>query len=133
MNKIAPYFIVDNVLETVDFYTNTLGFSIDFLGETPFFTILSRDKITIMFRQLKEIGHSNPNHIAHLTSGWHTSNGAEAWDAYIWVDNADVLFKEFVSKDVSIIKEIQNTDYGNRDFEIQDNNGYILCFGQVLK
>ena len=35
-------------------------------------------------------------------------DGKEAWDAYIWVENADKLYDEFMKKEVSIIKHIQN-------------------------
>ena len=66
-----------------------------------------------------------------MESGWHTS-GAEAWDAYIWVENADRLYAELKQKEVTIIREIEDSEYGNRDFEIEDNNGYILCFGHIL-
>jgi len=31
-----------------------------------------------------------------------------------------------------IAREIENTPYGCRDFDVKDNSGYILCFGQVL-
>ncbi|NER14228.1 hypothetical protein GWK08_12310 [Leptobacterium flavescens] len=131
MKKIAPYFIVENVPETVDFYVQKLGFSIDFLGDAPMFSIVSRGEVSLMFRQLKKAGMTRPNRIPHLEAGWHT-DGAEAWDAYIWVENADALYKEFISKGISIIKTIGDTEYGNRDFEIEDNNGYILCFGHTI-
>ncbi|GMN09736.1 hypothetical protein MTsPCn9_17790 [Croceitalea sp. MTPC9] len=105
-----------------------LGFNIDWIGEGPFFAILSRDNFSVLLRQLKQKNLSRPNRVPFIESGWHTK-GQEAWDAYIWVDNADVLFEEFSEKGVSIIKSLQNTEYGNRDFEIEDLDGYILCFG----
>nr|WP_298893668.1 hypothetical protein [uncultured Psychroserpens sp.] len=33
---------------------------------------------------------------------------------------------------VSITKPIQDTKYRNKDFEIEDPDGYILCFGKSV-
>ncbi len=132
ITEIAPNWIVENVAQTVTFYTKKLGFQIEWMHEKdPRFAIVSRDKITLMFRQLQETGHTRPNRISYIKAGWHT-DAAEAWDAYIWVNDVESLYKEIVSKKISVIKPIQDTEYGNRDFEIEDNNGYILCFGQRL-
>ena len=40
----------------------------------------------------------------------------DAWDAYIWIDNADALNTEFTSRGVKITR-----------------NGYRLCFGQAME
>ena len=128
MQKLAPQWIVDNLEETLLFYTDTLGFRVEWKG--TLFAIISHGDATLMLRQLQTEDMKRPNRIPFVSSGWHTE-GAEAWDAYVWVDNVDELFQELKEKKVSIIKEIRNTEYGNRDFEIEDNNGYILCFGQT--
>ncbi|WP_346755140.1 VOC family protein [Splendidivirga corallicola] len=129
--NVAPYFIVENVSETVEFYTKKLGFKIDWIGEGLLFAIISRGEVSLMLRQLKKKGFTRPNRLAHVEAGWHT-DGAFAWDAYIWVENADELFLEFKENSVNIIRPLENSEYGNRDFEIEDNNGYILCFGHSL-
>lgn len=131
LSSIAPYFIVDDVSDTIGFYCQKLGFEVLWKGERPLFAIVRRGGVRLMFRQLKEKGLSTPNRTNHLKAGWHT-DAAYAWDAYIWVEDADLLHKQFVNKGVSIVREIENTEYGLRDFEVEDNNGYILCFGQDL-
>ena len=55
-----------------------------------------------------------------------------AWDAYIWINNADAIWSEFKGKGVKIVREICDQSYGCRDFEVEDCNGYRLCFGQDL-
>ncbi len=131
MDKVGIQWIVENVSDSVKFYTEKLGFETDWIGEGPLFAMVSRGNLTIMLRQLKKEGFTRPNRIPFIKAGWH-SNGKEAWDAYVWVENADDLYKEFKQNGVSIVKAIQNTEYGNRDFEIEDLNGYILCFGHTL-
>ncbi len=131
MKRIAPQWIVENVVKSVEFYTDKLDFKVDWMGERPLFAIISRENCTLMLRQLKKEQLVRPNRRPFIEAGWHTE-GQEAWDLYVWVDDADKLFAEFKQKDVSIIKAIQDTDYGNRDFEIEDLDGYILCFGHKL-
>ena len=128
--KLAPQWIVDNLQDTVTFYTENLGFNVDWLG--TLFAMISKGEVTIMIRQLKKDNLKRPNRIPFIQSGWH-SNGAEAWDAYIWVDDADELYSSIKKKNVNIIKEIQEVEYGNREFEIEDNNGYIQCVGHSIK
>lgn len=131
MKRVGIQWIVENVEKSIDFYSNKLGFEIDFIGEGPKFAILSRDNFSVMLRQLKESGHTQPNRVPFIKAGWHTE-GQGAWDAYIWIEDADQLYKEFTAKAISIIKPLQNTEYGNRDFEIEDIDGYILCFGHSI-
>ena len=51
---------------------------------------------------------------------------------YIWVDDADALYAEFKSKGVTIARDICDQPYGCRDFDVEDCNGYRLCFGHDL-
>lgn len=131
MKKVGIQWIVESVTNSVEFYSKQLGFEIDFIGDGPQFAIVSRGNFSVLLRQLKVVGLKSPNRVPFIKAGWHT-NGQEAWDAYVWVEDADNLFKEFKTNDVSIIKTIQNTEYGNRDFEIEDIDGYILCFGHII-
>ncbi|WP_299525138.1 VOC family protein [Winogradskyella sp.] len=131
MKRVAVQWIVKDVKKSIDFYSKQLGFTIDFVGDGPKFSILSRGNFSVMLRQLDEDSYARPNRIPFIKAGWHT-NGKEAWDAYLWVEDADQLFNEFKSREVSIIKPIGNTEYGNRDFEIEDIDGYILCFGHNI-
>jgi len=52
---------------------------------------------------------------------------------YIWIDDADALYAEFKKQGVRIVRDICDQPYGCRDFDIEDCNGYRLCFGQDLE
>jgi hypothetical protein len=54
------------------------------------------------------------------------------WDAYIWVTDAEVLQREFVSKSAKIIRGPVATFYNMREIEVEDCNGYVICFGQEI-
>lgn len=123
--SVAPYFIVDDVIATANYYRDKLGFTYDrFWGEPPAFCMVHRRGVVIMLSQLEEQGRMNPNRLADSEEG--------AWDAYVWVDDSDALYAEFKSKGVTIARDICDQHYGCRDFEVEDCNGYRLCFGKPL-
>ncbi len=123
--SIAPYFIVDDVVATANYYKEKLGFHYDrFWGDPPAFCMVKRGGIIIMLSQFQN-GGMHPNRLS--------DSEGEAWDAYIWVDDADALFKEFTAKGVKISRGLCDQPYGNRDFDIEDCNGYRLCFGHDIQ
>ena len=123
---IAPYFIVDDVVATANYYRDALGFRYERLwGDPPAFCMVTRGGIVIMLSQLERTGLMRPNRLA--------DPHGESWDAYVWVDNADALHAEFVSKGVMIARGLCDQPYGCRDFDVEDCNGYRLCFGHDLE
>jgi len=123
--SIAPYFIVDDIVQSAEFYRDKLGFNFNrYWGEPPSFVIVHRDGVFIMLKSIGSPGHGRPNHRV---------NSDSCWDAYIWVKDANALYEELRSRGVKITREIEDTDYGCRDFDVEDNSGYILCFGQDLE
>jgi len=124
--RIAPYFIADDVVTTANYYRDKLGFQYErFWGEPACFCMVWRSGILIMLSQFEKTGFMRPNHTVDPERG--------AWDAYIWIDNADALYAEYKSKGVTISRDICDQEYGCRDFEVEDCNGYRLCFGQNLR
>jgi predicted enzyme related to lactoylglutathione lyase len=124
--SIAPYFLVDDVVATANFYRDKLGFHFDrFWGEPPCFCMVRRGGITIMLKQVEKAGLMRPNGQADPEEG--------SWDAYLWVDDADALHSEFTSRGVKIARALCDQGYGCRDFDVEDCNGYRLCFGHDLQ
>ena len=120
--SIAPYFIVDDVVASADYYRDRLGFRYErFYGEPPSFCMVWRRGIVIMLAQLEARGLARPNRTVDPEGG--------AWDAYVWVDDADALLAEFRTREVTVARDICDQPYGCRDFEIDDLSGYRICFG----
>jgi predicted enzyme related to lactoylglutathione lyase len=119
---IAPVLIVDNVQSTADFYRDKLGFEYERIwGEPPCFCMVKRSGVILMLKEPPLKGNMRPNHSIDPNE--------ETWDAYLWIDDADALYEEYKLKGVNITREICDQEYGCRDFEIEDCNGYRLCFG----
>ncbi len=123
--SIAPYFIVADVVAAADFYRDRLGFRYErFWGEPPCFCMVHRGGVVVMLSQIDHAGAARPNHLVDPERG--------AWDAYIWVDDADALHAEFAARGVTIVRPPCDQPYHCRDFEVDDLNGYRLCFGTDL-
>src|SRR5438067_484445 len=55
--RIAPFFIVDDVVATANFYRDKLGFQYErFWGEPPCFCMVGRAGVIIMLSQLHKMG-----------------------------------------------------------------------------
>lgn len=118
---IAPYFFVHDVVTSANYYRDKLGFTYNrFFGDPPEFCMVQRNGIVIMLKQIAGIT-IRPNHLAE--------QHGDSWDAYIWVDDADALYEHFKSNGVKIARPLCDQPYGCRDFDIEDPNGYRLCFG----
>src|SRR5687767_4832739 len=86
--RIAPYLIVDDVVRTANYYRDKLGFEYERLwGDPPTFCMVYRNGVTIMLGQLEKAGVMRANRLVDPEEG--------AWDAYIWIGDADALFDEF--------------------------------------
>ena len=122
---VAPVFIVDDVVATAGYYRDILGFAYDRLwGDPPRFCMVHRQGVTLMLSQLPVSGVMRPNRAVDPAD--------ETWDAYVWVADADALHAELASKGAKITRGLCSQDYGCRDFDVEDCNGYRLCFGHLL-
>jgi predicted enzyme related to lactoylglutathione lyase len=123
--SVAPVLIVDNVAATADYYRDVLGFAYDRLwGDPPSFCMVRRAGIIVMLSHLGGTDAVRPNSAVDPER--------EAWDAYIWVSDADALHAEFAARGAKITRDPCTQVYGCRDFDIEDLNGYRLCFGHPL-
>lgn len=123
LERISPFFIVDNLAESIEFYNEKLGFQTDLLvpEDDPFFGIVSRDNVRILLKQITENIHPIPNHTRHEWA---------RWDAFILVSDPEALYAEYQSRGLVFHEPLADTDDGLRAFELKDHDGYVLCFGQ---
>ena len=128
LNTIAPFFIVDDLQTSLDFYRSKLGFEVTYTGGgdgdgDDFFGIVERDRVMIMLKAITPEIHPQPNHSRHKWA---------RWDAYVHTPDPESLYAEFVAKAVPMNRPLADTGDGLRAFEIVDNSGYVICFGRPL-
>ena len=129
LNTIAPFFVVDDLQASLDFYSSKLGFKVTYKGGgngdgEDFFGIVERDRVMIMLKAITPEIHPQPNHSRHEWA---------RWDAYVYTSDPDALYSELVAKAVLMHKPLADTGDGLRAFEIIDNSGYVICFGRPQK
>ena len=120
LQEIAPHLMVSDVIASAEFYRDYLGFDFNrYWGEPPNFVILHRGSVQLMLSQDQENG---PQPL---------KNGR--FDVYIWLNQGiDKLYAEYLAKNVEIVEPLETTFFQMRQFLIQDNNGYVLCFGEEV-
>ncbi len=128
LNSITPFFIVDDLQASLDFYCSKLGFEIRYTGggngqSRDFFGIVGRDGVVVMLKRIDPEVHPQPNRCRHEWA---------RWDAYINAADPDSLYAECVARGVPMQSKLSNTSDGLRAFEVIDNSGYVLCFGRPM-
>lgn len=120
---VAPFFIVRDVLHSIAFYADRLGFEVLYLGpdENPYWAMLQRDGVRLMLKAITPEVQPMPNPSRHPWA---------KWDAYIYTADPDGLAEEFASRGVSFHEPLQVNSDKLRGFEVMDADGYVLYFGR---
>ncbi len=122
--KISPNFIVPDVVATAKYYCDVLGFtSVRYDGDPPVFALVEWGDVSIMFKSYLGVKTAISNQKVHEDVGW---------DVYLWVTDVQSACAEIRAHGGRIVREIEETYYGCREFEVEDLNGLLLCFGQQL-
>ena len=117
--RSAPILQVRDVKRSAAFYTEKLGFTaVGIWGDPPAFCIVARDTVTIMLDASRESGPLPVN---------------QYLAAYVYVDDADALHREYAAAGVDIARSPEDMDYGCRDFDVRDPDGHMIAFGQDLR
>jgi catechol 2,3-dioxygenase-like lactoylglutathione lyase family enzyme len=124
LGHISPFFIVTDVVRTVAFYRDNLGFETRFEEpkDGPFFGIVGRGGAQIFLKSHGGLAPV-PNHTRHP---W------MRWDAFVYVQDPDALAAEFGGTGVTFSVPLKDTPDGLRGFEISDPDGYVIFFGRPI-
>ena len=126
LDFIAPFFIVRDVMQSLAFYRDRLGFEVMFLGpddDDPFFAMLSRDGVRLMLKAITPEVQPRPNPSRHEWA---------RWDAYIHTPDPDALAEELTARGVSFREPLGVNSDNLRGFEVMDGDGYVLYFGRPV-
>jgi uncharacterized glyoxalase superfamily protein PhnB len=118
IHQIAPQFFTTDIQATLDYYRDKLGF--DCLGtweNPPVYAVVARDGHRINFR-LAEPPMPNPDKYAD-----------ELLDAYLNVEDADVLYAEYAARGVEFTRGVADMPWEKREFVVKDCDGRLLAFG----
>lgn len=99
------------------YYKDALGFSAATWGEPPTFAIMQRGTVSIA---LALVADGRPA-------------VSRNWAAYIHVQDVDRLYAELVALGVAIPHAPETRFYNCREFVVDDPDGHVIAFGQVLE
>ena len=116
MTSFAPQFLVDDLERSIAYYQK-IGFT---FGEPweGFYAIGVLDGLEL---HLKEAPKNDADR-------QHRRNN-EHLDASAGVDGIEAFYEQCVGNGVTIIKPITATEWGTKDFYVEDPDGYIISFG----
>lgn len=128
---LVPELYVKNIAATRDFYIDLLGFKVLYERPEDKFLYLERGNARMM---LEELG---------IGRNWITGDLEHPWgrgiNFQIEVENVDELYAKVLSAGITPFLSIEEKWYrkgdshvGNRQFIVQDPDGYLLRFFQDL-
>jgi catechol 2,3-dioxygenase-like lactoylglutathione lyase family enzyme len=123
LTSITPFFIVRDVLASIAFYRDQLGFDLAVLipDDDPYFAILRRDTVQVMLKAILPDVLPMPNSARHPWA---------RWDAFIHTDDPDALSREFLRRGVTLRTALGVDGDNLLGFEVADHDGYVLFFGR---
>ena len=108
----ATIFHVSDVESSINYYTQVLGFNVDF-----------------RYKDLAGVEHG-PVLIYLSGKAQEVKKAIGEGSIYIFCDEVDEYLEEISGKGAIVEVAIDNRDYGMRDFAIKDLDGNILTFGK---
>ena len=116
VTSFAPQFLVEDLDRSIAYYRK-LGFA---FGDPwdGFYAIGHRDGLEV---HLKEA----PKHAADRQ--WRRDH--EHLDAAAGVEGIEAFYDQCVANGVKVIRPLTATEWGARDFYVEDPDGYIISFG----
>lgn len=111
--RLHPTLRVPDVLAAAEFYTQKLGFTLGFTWGNP--------------AQMAGVNLGEVQ--VFLERGTPASGGAAV---YFVVGDADELYAFHRGSGVEMVEEVDDRDYGLRDYSVRDLNGYVLSFGHYI-
>jgi uncharacterized glyoxalase superfamily protein PhnB len=119
--QIVPLFFTLDIIRTVGYYEEKLGFSLlSTWQDPPVYAIMARDQHAIHFR-CAAAPTANPD-----------KYGDELLDAYLHVEDADTLYGEYAARGVEFTRGLADMPWNSREFVVKDCDGRLLAFGASL-
>lgn len=123
LTGVAPVLLVSDIHRAAAYYADQLGFKdTTFYGEPHNFCIARRDGLAVMLALA---------HPADIKPHWQIVRGM--WNLYLWVDDAEALYAEFVANGAIIDYELGVKAYGVKEFGARDLDGHDIGFGEILR
>lgn len=117
MRGSTTVFTVKNVMESLAYYRDKIGFDVAYeYGSPTFYVGLCSGEVTL-----------------HLASAAQTPRQPGHGAVSIFVDDVDAVYADLMKRGAKVLKEPKDYDYGLRDFDVADLDGNTIFFGMKSK
>ncbi len=116
LTSFAPQFLVDDLERSMAYYAK-LGFT---FGEPweGFYAIGVRDGLELHLKEAPKHAADRQHRRTH-----------EHLDAAAGVDGIEAFYAQCVATGSTILRPLQATAWGTKDFYVEDPDGYVIAFG----
>ena len=120
IKSITPQLRTTDMASSIRFYTETLGFTVEFNYE-DFYTGIRIGDQSI---HLKLVDDRDPS-IKFVDEGGHLH-------LYLETNGVAEFAEELKSRGVAMVEDVHETEWNTREFVIRDDQGHTLYFGEPL-
>lgn len=121
LTQITPFVCVSDMQKSLDFFCNTLGFTLGFQADG--YAFIRRDAAAI---RLLEVGAEIDLH-----------DPKREQSCYIDVEGVDELYQslkpELDKLPAGRVRAPFNQDYGQREFHVIDEDALLIFFGEAIR
>ena len=126
-NKLIPELSVHDFSKSIVFYTKILGFKVEYSRPENMFAMLSLNDAQMMIQQVND--------------NWNTAELIYPYgrgvNFQIEVNDVEEIVSRLAENNYPLFRSVQtnwykvdNVKYGNKEFLVQDPDGYLLRFSQ---
>jgi catechol 2,3-dioxygenase-like lactoylglutathione lyase family enzyme len=121
INGIIPQLRTTDMNSSIRFYTEKLGFSVEFNYDDFYTGIRAGSQLV----HLKLVDEKDPS-IPDVDEGGHLH-------LYLRTDDVAAFADQLKARGVPLVKDVHETDWGTREVVIHDDQGHTLYLGEPLK
>ena len=116
VTSFAPQFLVDHLEDSIAYYRK-IGFT---FGEVwdGFYVIGQLDGLELHLKEARK-NHAERQH----------RHENQHLDASAGVDGIEAFYEQCVANGATITRALAPTEWGTKDFYVEDPDGYVICFG----
>jgi catechol 2,3-dioxygenase-like lactoylglutathione lyase family enzyme len=118
ITSVVPQLRTTNLAGSIRFYTTLLGGTLEFEYEDFYAGIRLGDQVV----HLKLVDEPDPS-VTYVREGEH-------FDLYLATDDVDAAAETLHRSGVRFARGVHDTEWGTREFVIEDDQGHTLYFGR---
>ncbi len=118
VTRLCPQLRTTDLAGSVRFYTEKLGFALEFRVEDFYAGIRAGDQLI----HLKRVDEPDPS-IPYVVKGEHLH-------LYFETDDVAGVAASLARNGIRLVQPVHDTDWGTRELAIVDDQGHTLYFGQ---